>query len=82
MFKTPSKDKNDGKQLAEEKQVAVQRKSDEFYQYRTGTAHYSPHPQDMTSLDFDQNLEISEFPQNMRETKSSAHHYPNVFKLI
>ena len=60
MYKTPSKDKNEGRQLAEEKQVVVQRKSYEFHEKQT-TAHYSPISS--ISKKFDSSLEISEFEQ-------------------
>ena len=79
MFKTPSKEKNDGKQLPESNQVPVQRKSDEFCEYKT-SAHYSPELGDTFYKNFDQNLEISEF-QQLRVTKEDAQQ-PSMFKLI
>ena len=80
MFKTPSKDKNEGRQLAEEKQVAVQRKSDEFFEARTTTAHYSPDESDIACSNFDQNLEISDFFQ-MRKAKEPDAQHANMFNL-
>ena len=81
MFKTPSKGKNEGKELAEANQVPVQRKSDEFREYRT-TAHYSPDESDIACLNFDQNLEISEFPQNTLRITNSVTQQPNLFDKI
>ena len=81
MFKTPSKDKNEGRQLAETNQVPVQRKSDEFREYLT-TAHYSPDESDIACLNFDQNLEISEFPQNSLRIRNTVTQIPSLFDNI
>ena len=83
MFKTPSKEKNEGRQLAEEKQVAVPRKSHDYFEkYQTAT-RFSPDESDIVSNNFDQSLEISEFAQSMRANKQPQDdRYSSVFKLI